>query len=553
MEKRIMKYEGKEKKKLSRRDFIKTTAAAGVGAGILSGIDAKDARARDHSPVDQWDLEADIVVVGYGGAGAVAAITAHDAGARVLVLEKAPIEGGGSTRMAGGQAAYIDKKDAAAAAEYLFTGCLGTTPMDVCRAWAEEIAGNDAWLTQMGIGWMDMRLRPGFKNFADFQNFPGADALKLLAVKGGGPAFYKTVDQHIKNRKIEVLFGHPGTDLIQNPSTKEVIGVKAKPDGEEKHINIKALKAVILSTGGFEFNEKMKNNYLSPHPIKFVGWKYNTGDGIRMAQAIGADLWHMNVISSAGETILTPESEIGWMYPEAKGDSFIWVNRYGERFACESPSWFAHRASMGFNIWDWSGTQRDAGYPCIPFYLIFDEKTRLAGGVGNFSSQMGVLSIPEALGGISQQWSADNGREVELGWVKKGDTIRDLASAIGGTIDPSRLEASVSRWNQFCAAGRDEDFERSEKLAAIESPPFYGIEMYPGGFSTCGGPVKNGKAQVLDTRGIPVPRLYIAGELGSTAGHIYSMAGHNWAEFLAFGRIAGRNAAAETPLTNESF
>ena len=544
MEDLIMKRGEKGKQHYSRRDFIKTTVA-GVGAGIMAGVDAKDARALNIPLMDHWDREADVVVVGYGGAGAVTAITAHDAGAKVLVLEKAFIEGGGSTRMAGGQAAYIDKKDAAAAAEYLFTGCLGTTPMDVCRAWAEEIADNDNWLTEMGIGWTDMGIRPGHKNSADFQNFPGADALKLLAVKGGGPAFYKAVNQHIRNRDIEVLLGYPGTDLIQNPATKEIIGVKAKQDGEEKNINIKACKAVVLCTGGFGFNEEMKNNYLSPHPIKFVGWKYNTGDGIKMAQGVGADLWHMNVIASAGQTIITPVSEIGWMYAEAKGESYIWVNRYGERFACESPSWFPHRASMGFNIWDWSDMQRDAGYPCIPFYLIFDEKTRLAGGVGRFSSQMGALSIPAALGGISEQWSEDNSREIALGWVKKGDSIRDLAAAIGGRIDPSLLEASVIRWNGFCAMGRDEDFNRNEKMAPLETPPFYGIEMYPGGFSTCGGPVKNGKAQVLDTKGMPIPRLYTAGVLGSTAGHIYSMAGHNWAEFMAFGRIAGRNAAAE--------
>jgi len=547
-----MKLDRKEKKKFSRRDFIKTTTG-GVGAGILCGLGAENTLASTLPLIDHWDREADVVVVGYGGGGAVTAITAHDAGAKVLVLEKAPIEGGGSTRMAGGQAAYIDNNDAAAAAEYLFTGCLGTTPMEVCRAWADEIAGNDDWLTEMGIGWTDMGIRPGYRNPADFQNFPGADALKLLAVKGGGPAFYNAVDQHIRNRKIEVLLGCPATGLIQSPATKEIIGVKAKRDGEEKDINIKARKAVVLCTGGFGFNEKMKNNYLSPHPIKFVGWKYNTGDGIKMAQAVGADLWHMNVIASAGETIITPDSEIGWMYPRAKGESFIWVNHYGDRFACESPSWFSHRASMGFNIWDWSDTQRDARYPCIPFYLIFDEKTRLAGGVGRFMSQMGVLSIPEALGGISRQWSNDNSREIALGWVKKGDTIRDLATAIGGLVDPSRLEASVSRWNGFCAVGRDDDFGRSKKLSPLKNPPFYGIEMYPGGFSTCGGPVKNGKSQVLDTRGMPIPRLYIAGVLGSTAGHIYSLAGHNWAEFLAFGRIAGRNAAAETSRNDKNF
>jgi succinate dehydrogenase/fumarate reductase flavoprotein subunit len=540
-----MKRSNKIKKNLSRRDFIKTTAV-GAGATVLAGLDAKDTHARDLALAYHWHKEADVVVVGYGGAGAVTAITAHDAGAKVLVLEKAPIEGGGCTRMAGGQAAFTEPTDAGGAAEYLYTACLGMTPKDVCQAWAEEIANNDDWLTGMGIKWMKMGVRPGFKNNADFQNFPGAAALKLLAVSGGGPAFFKAVNQHIQNRGIEILFDTPGTDLIQNPDTKEIIGVKAKNNGQDKYI--KARKAVVLCTGGFDFNEEMKNNYLRPYPIKFTGWRYNTGDGVKMAQSAGADLWHMNVIASAGQTVVTPVSEIGWMYTRAKGDSHIWVNRYGRRFACESPLWFDHRASMGYDIWDWSDTQKDARYPCIPFYLIFDEKTRLAGPIGGaFGSQMGALSIPVELGGIAEKWSEDNSREVELGWIKKGNTIRELAEAIGELTDPSMLEQSVARWNGYCAAGKDQEFGRSEKLAPLETPPFYSVEMYPGGFNTCGGPRKNGKSQVLDTKKIPIPRLYTAGVLGSTAGHIYSLAGHNWAEFMAFGRIAGRNAASEKP------
>jgi succinate dehydrogenase/fumarate reductase flavoprotein subunit len=540
-----MKRNIKIKKYLSRRDFIKT-GAIGAGATALVGLGTKDIGATDAPLIGHWDKEADVVVVGYGGAGAVTAITACDAGAKVIILEKAPVEGGGCTRMAGGQAAFTEPADVAGAAEYLYTASLGTTPMDICQAWAEEIANNDDWLTEMGLKWTKMGVRPGYKNNADFQNFPGAAALKLLAISGGGPGFFKAVNQHIQKRGIEILFDAPGTDLIQNPATKEIIGVKARSKG--KDINIKARKAVVLCTGGFDFNEEMKSNYLRPYPIKFTGWKYNTGDGVKMAQSVGADLWHMNVIASAGQTVVTPVSEIGWMYTRAMGDNYIWVNRYGKRFACESPTWFDHRASMGYDIWDWSDTQKDARYPCIPFYLIFDEKTRLAGPIGGgFGSQMGAMSIPVELGGIAEQWSKDNSREIGLGWIKKGNTIRELAEAIGAITDPDMLEQTVAAWNGFCTAGKDQGFGRTEKLGPIATPPFYGVEMYPGGFNTCGGPRKNGKSQVLDIRKNPIPRLYTAGVLGSTAGHIYGLAGHNWAEFLAFGRIAGRNAAAEKP------
>lgn len=545
-----MKHSKEIKDVVSRRGFIKTTAV-GVGATVLSGLGAKDSSAKDKQTVDNWDYDTDVAVVGYGGAGAVSAITAYDSGAKVLVLEKAPFEGGGSTRMSGGQAAYIEAKDAAGAAEYLYTGCFGTTPKEVCLAWADEIANNTDWLTRMGIKWADMKPPSGgggsrpSRKVADFPNFPGADAMKSLMITGGGPAFFEAVNNHIKKRGIKVLFDTPATDLIQNPTTKEILGVKANSKG--KDINIKARKAVILCSGGFDFNEEMVKDYLRPFPIKFTGWRYNTGDGVKIAQAVGADLWHMNALCSAGQTVVCPLSEIAWMYTRAQGENFIWVNRYGRRFASESPSWFDHRASMGYTIWDWSDTQKDAGYPCIPFYLIFDEKTRLAGPIGGSFGSMGVTSIPVELGGISETWSKDNSREIELGWIKKGDTVRELALALGDDVDPPLLEESVSRWNGFCAAGKDTDFGRREKLGPIETPPFYGLKMYPGGFNTLGGPRKNGRAQVLDTKKNTIPRLYAAGALGSIAGHIYSVVGHNWAELMSFGRIAGRNAAAEKP------
>jgi succinate dehydrogenase/fumarate reductase flavoprotein subunit len=544
-----MKYNKKTSGGISRRGFIKN-AVVGAGAAVVSGLNGKDSSAKSKQNVNKWDYDADVVVVGYGGAGAVAAVTAHDAGSKVLILEKAPIEGGGSTRMSGGQSAYIEAGDAAQAAEYLYTGSFGTTPKDVCLAWAEEIAGNDDWLTEMDIKWMDMKppsgggSRPSGK-VADFPNFPGADAMKSLMINGGGPAFFKSVSEHIKKRGIEVLFDTPATDLMQDQSTKEILGVRARSKGRD--IKVKAKRAVILSTGGFDFNEEMVRDYLRPIPIKFTGWKYNTGDGIKMAQAIGADLWHMNALCSAGQVVVSPLSEVAWMYTRAQGPNFIWVNRYGRRFACESPSWFDHRASMGYTIWDWSDKQKDAGYPCIPFYLIFDEKTRLAGAIGGTFGSMGVTSIPKELGGISETWSKDNSREVEAGWIKKGGSVGELAALLGDDIDPALLEDSVIRWNGFCAAGKDQDFGRSERLAPIETPPFYGLKMYPGGFNTLGGPRKNGKAQVLDTKKNPIPRLYSAGALGSIAGHIYCVVGHNWSELMSFGRIAGRNAAAEKP------
>ena len=149
---------------------------------------------------------------------------------------------------------------------------------------------------------------------------------------------------------IEILYSTPAVELIQDNASGEIRGVSA--DNQGNMIAIKARKGVVLGTGGFEFNEEMKKNYLRPTTIKFTGWIYNTGDGIKMAQAVGADLWHMNMICSALYTIVTPETEMGWMYPEPKGSNFILVTKYGERFMREG-AWFPHRTIMGYSLWDW--------------------------------------------------------------------------------------------------------------------------------------------------------------------------------------------------------
>jgi hypothetical protein len=540
---------------LSRRAFLKTTAVS-VSATALTGISAKSASAA--APAKSWDKEADVVVVGCGGAGTVAAVTAHDAGAKVIIIEKAP-EGGGNSRIGGADFCYTvpSKKDDAAT--FLHAVCNGTTPMDVCQAWAEEIVNNREWLDKMGIAYSASKDK--FTS-ADFQSFPGASGVAYGRMTGNGLGFYNGLEKLLKDRGIEILFNSPATELIQDPISKEVLGIKVKSDGREK--SIKAKRSVVLCSGGFEYNEEMKKNYLRPSTIKFTGWKYNTGDGIRMAQAVGADLWHMNMIVSALYTIVTPGSEMGWMYPEPKGSNFILVTKYGQRFMKEG-AWFPHRSIMGYSIWDWRADRKDSEYPCCPHYMIFDEKTRLAGGIGASDKSpmagMGNTITPTWLGGVAPGWgepgggwSKDNSEEIKKGWIKKADSIGALAELIGGEMTADALKASVTKWNGFCDVGVDSDFGRTNakgmfprNLEKIETPPFYAIELWPGGFSTLGGPKKNAKGQVLHVNGEPIKRLYAAGSLGHSVGQLYSFSGANYGELLAWGRISGKNAAAEKP------
>ena len=155
----------------------------------------------------------------------------------------------------------------------------------------------------------------------EFRNLPGSSSMNALTATGKGQGLFSTLDKHREQRGIEVLFDSPAVELIQNPDTKQILGVKAKVKGEDKRI--KAKRAVVLCLGGFEFNEEMKRDYLKCYPIKFYSWKYNTGDGVKMCQKVGADLWHMDMLAG-GNCAWFPEDPLNVGYTvSARGNNYI--------------------------------------------------------------------------------------------------------------------------------------------------------------------------------------------------------------------------------------
>jgi succinate dehydrogenase/fumarate reductase flavoprotein subunit len=174
--------------------------------------------------------------------------------------------------------------------------------------------------------------------------------------------------------------------------------------------------------------------------------------------------------------------------------------------------------------------------PC-PMYMIFDHAHFAAGPLYDKTPSHGWTQIIE-----KYDWSDDNRKELAKGWIKTADSVEALAAQIG--LDPASLAATVARWNQHCEAKADADFGRTLMLTPLAKGPYYAVELSPSMLNTQGGPRRNEKAQIVRPDGSPIARLYSAGELGSIYSYLYQGTG-NIGECLAFGRIAGRNAASE--------
>jgi len=479
---------------------------------------------------EKWDVETDVVVVGYGGAGAVAAIEAFDKGSSVVILEKTAA-GGGNTRISGGgMLAPTDMRFA----EYMDTLCGGLTEPEIIRKFIKKSMENADWIKS--VGGEVLVFKPSKVAYvagplpkASFPWLPGSEFMVKLKVKEPaneeeGYRLWKWLAGTVEKRPIKIMTNTPAEELLLNQGG-EVIGVRARREGQT--IFVKARKAVILTTGGFGRDEEMKKNFLPCRPVYDFGVPQNTGDGIKMAQKVGAALWHMPGNSSA-LGFKTPEYDTAFCISFVT-ERFIFVSRDGKRFLNET-GLEDHELTTRVSEFH---TDRFS-YPYIPVYAVFDEIGRkrapLFEGNSGFNKTL-------------YKWSADSSVEVKKGWVIKAGSIAELARKI--KIDESALESCLSKYNGYCKAGKDADFDRAkDTLVPIDTPPYYAIELWPCLCNTQGGPRRDGEARVLDPDGTPIPRLYSAGEMGSIWGFIYQGSG-NLTECFVFGQIAGGNAAAE--------
>lgn len=551
---------------LSRRQFFQGAgvlaagaAVAGTSMGLVGCAEAKSESA-DYLP-DSWDYETDIAVVGFGGAGAAAAITAVNENlGDVLVLEAAPeAQAGGNTRVSMNLIMIPNDVDGIITYQKALNGPYEVED-DLLHAWAESMYESNQWFKDLGIDLVQM------SSFSpEFPEQPGCEAVSTYCVDGvvGMNSCWNALKEQCDYLGVQVLYETRGVKLIRNPFTNEALGVVAEQDG--KSINIKARKGVVLSCGGFENDPEMCRNYFAlgdnKHPL---GTPYNVGDGIRMVTPFGAQLWHMNNVSGSGLAIyaegldknaaaLTPLGSHSPLH------SFVFVGKNGQRFMYEE---------LCGNI---RHGKTEKGGSFIDFmmydgtYAIFDQAIFDNVPIASYNKMMTTWPVCErTLPG------EDNNAFLEAGTIIKGDTPEELAEKLG--MPPEMLKSTIEEYNTCCSNGSDPEFHRGEavyaqfggqfsneksldegKLTAVVeafplepiSGPLYATPLASSIVNTQGGPKRNTTGQLVDSENQPIGRLFGAGEFGCVYGYMYN-GGGNVGEAIASGRVAARGVGTLT-------
>ncbi len=486
-----------------------------------------------------WDHTADVVVVGAGGAGLSAAVGALESGASVIVLEKAPAVGGTTGVSGGGM--WVPNSSLAVAASpatisssnlQQYLSAIGESELDQ-NLLTTYLQGSPGWVDHLiQVYGMTFVLAT---TFVCYYNVPGAQGTGLqVSPTGGGPGIsaagagiIQTLNAAVKSKGGTIMTSTPATALYMD-ATGRILGLKATSSGST--INIAAKKGVILAAGGYDQNAEMMSNY-QRGPVHFTSAALgNTGDGILMAMAAGADIRNMNNAWGCPH-YNTPNGGVAdWGLIRGKPGVII-VNSAGERFTNESSAY----PVINRTFYEWSNATY--GYPNMPAYAILDQTC-----VNNYGF---VTYLPG-----SKQPS----------YVSSANTLQALAAALN--INPSGLQATVTQFNQYAANGVDPDFNRGVFsfdlnttgdpkrtdlknicLGPIQTPPYYGLEIDPGTIGTSGGPRINSSAQVLDKLGNPIPGLYAAGnDSASPFGAAYPGGGATVGPATFFGWVAGKTA-----------
>ena len=463
-----------------------------------ANLEAMDANRKDTAEdmvKEEKTLDTDIVIIGAGGAGMAAAIMAQQAGQQFVILEKMPYVGGNTTKATGGMNAaetHYQKEQGIDDSVEQFVedtmeGGHNINDKDLVTIMAENSAEGIDWLDSIGAPLPKVSFSGGATNARIHAPEDGSGVGAYLVT-----AMLKKIDE-LDN--IKVMYNTTATDIMTLEGTAN--GVMA--EDEENYYTIHA-KAVILATGGFGNNEDMIVNYRSDlEGTVTTSAPGITGDGIVMAEAVGADLTDIEQI----QLHPTVEQKTSMLITESvRGDGAILVNQDGKRFTDEL---------LTRDVVSAAELEQPGSYA----YIIFDQRLR-----------DGLKAIE---------------KYVSTGITVQGDTIEELAEKI--EVDPATLADTLSKWNQYVADQKDPDFGRDTGMEKdLSQAPFYAIKIAPGIHHTMGGVHIDTSARVIDTNDKPIPGLFAAGEVVGGVHGGNRIGGNAVADIVVFGKIASDSA-----------
>ncbi|KAB0671995.1 flavocytochrome c [Oryzomonas sagensis] len=442
--------------------------------------------------------QADVIIIGAGATGLTAAITAHDAGAKVVVLEKQPITGGNSMLAAGGMNAagtsFQKAKGIADSVELMYQDTMkgghNINDPELARILATNSAASVDWLSSIGA------------DMSDVGRMGGASVARTHRPNGGSAVGAHVIDVLRRNaayRNIDIRVNSKAVKLIEDKQGR-VVAVQV----EGKHSGLYTIKAksVVLTTGGFSANPEKVAYYRPDYKgMTTSNQPGATGDGIDLGVGAGGELKDMKEIQihptvAAGSRILITEA--------VRGNGAILVNHDGKRFVNELTT----RDKASAAILAQNGKSA---------FLVFDE---------------GIRKSLKQIDGY-----------FHLQLVKESATIQELATAI--KVPADALDATVAAYNKAYDGKNDPDFKRPDIPRPLRTAKYYAIEVKPGVHYTMGGLKVNAAAQVIAKNGTPIPGFYAAGEGTGGVHGANRLGGNSISQTITFGRIAGVNAAKQ--------
>jgi 3-oxosteroid 1-dehydrogenase len=380
-------------------------------------------------------------------------------------------------------------------------------------------------------GWGKLMMGIMVRYYTDFGGRRKGKRDRCLSL---GNALMGMLRRALMDRNVPLWLKTPAREFVVDNG--RVAGVVVEKDGRPMRIG--ATKGVVLAAGGFESSDAMRKQHL-PAPTE-AEWTTanpgNTGDIIKMGVALGAAVDLMDDAWWGPTTVVPGEDRARMLVIEKGLPGSIFVNKRGQRFLNE--------ASPYNDICKRMYENHTPESPCVPCYMIFDGTFRKKYPCGPLlpASQLPDWALPKAL--------------KESGYLKKADTLDGLAAQLG--IDAAGLKASVAKMNEYARNGKDPEFRRGESLfdkyygdekvkpnsclAPLETPPYYGIVVYPGDLGTKGGLQTDVGARVLKTSGEPIPGLYAIGNCSaSMMGRTYPGAGGTMGPAMTFGYIVARD------------